>query len=638
MADFYSHVPKDLEGNLQYRVDVRERARTDKGFRRAVVEACAEDVLYFLNFAAWLHEPRHILVNGKEQPHIIPFITWPHQDEVILKIRSALGQRDIGFDKSRGEGATWIMILLALQDWLFKRDVTIGVCSSTEDKTDIAGDRGTILGKLDWELTMLPTWMVGKKDVHWTRNRGAHKFENVRNSNLIVGYGAVAGTGRSNRYYWFFLDELGEWPQQAGDEVLASLQQATLSRAYVSTPMGPSGTYYDVMHRPSNMVRVTLDWRDNPTRNRGMYRLHRGVPVALDPVNNPLPPEYSPVSQDVREMFARLRHNGFKLEQIDRSPWYDWECDRSGSPTFIARELDRNFEGSLAQAFSGEFFATAEKSLMPPKYEGRLDIDEVDHAATFVAVDKGDLKIWCPLDARLRPPKKEYAIGADVGMGNAGAYTSNSTAEVFDMVSMEQVAEIAINWQSPADFAITVLGLCHFFWDAYVIWEVNYGSNFGKKIIDANYPHVYMRTRHDRRTKKKTKVVGWHTNKDTRQILFNDFDDAVRRGILKLRSKDLVYECSKYIMIDGQAVHAATRGSRSTNPGIESSHGDRVVGGAIGYQAIKDRPIFVEKTKDGEDLPREIPYDCMYTRLKMDGEQKEVGSWDGRSNWDLTRT
>lgn len=632
MPEYYSHVPRDLEKNLEYRLEVRKRASKDKGFRKAVMQACAEDVLYFFSTFCFLHEPRDlVLADGTKQAHIVPFRPWVHQEPVIRKLREALGQRDVGFDKSRGEGATWIMILLALHDWLFKSDVTIGVCSSTEEKTDIPEDRATILGKLDWEMTVLPTWMVGKQGEAWTRHKGAHKFQNLRNSNIIIGYGAVSGTGRSARYYWFFLDELGEWPQKEGDEVLASLQQATLSRAYVSTPMGPTGTYYDVMHRPSNMVRVTLDWKDNPTRNRGMYRLHRGKPVALDEEKNPLLPGYDPVTEETREMWARLRHNGFKLEGMDRSPWYDWECDRSGSPAFIARELDRNFEGSVAQWFTGDFFAAAEKTLMQPKFRGRLVYGE-GQKPEFAAQEKGILRLWYPLDVRQRPPRRDYAIGVDVGLGNAGEYTSNSTAEVFDIGSMEQVADMAAHWRSPVDWAEDVLALCAFFYDAYLIWEMNFGPSFGKTILDRHYPNTYGQLRFDVKSKKRTKKVGWHMTDGTKKIAFDEFDAAVRNGALVLRDPELVNECAKYLQQDGKPVYAR---SKQDTAAAGKSHGDRVIGAALAYQAIKDRP----GPSVPSDMPKEIPLTCPYNRFKLEeiDRVKKGDVWDHRSNWDLTR-
>src|SRR5688572_9934103 len=123
-SDFYRTVPKTLCENLEFRANLRTRAAKDAGFRRAMMTACRDDVLFFFGAWCWLHEPRKLDgPNGKALPHVIPFITWPHQEDAVLKIVERLGFGDIGINKSRGEGASWIGVLLALHNWLFLNDV-----------------------------------------------------------------------------------------------------------------------------------------------------------------------------------------------------------------------------------------------------------------------------------------------------------------------------------------------------------------------------------------------------------------------------------------------------------------------------------------------------------------------------------
>lgn len=638
MPDYYSHVPKDLEGNLAYRLEVRRRAAVDRKFRKALVQASAEDVLYFFNTFCWLHEPRDLVIDGYQQPHVIPFITRRHQDAVILAIFDALGKADIGVEKARGEGMSWIMVLLALHGWLFQGDVTIGMCSATEDKSDIPDNRGTLLGKLDWQVkSMLPTWLVGTYGRDWIRNRTDHTLTNLRRANQIVAYSATAGTGRGDRYWWFLLDELGEWPSLKGDEVLASLQHATESRVYVSTPMGPTGTYYDVMHRPSNMRRVVLDWKDNPSRNRGMYRLVNNKPVVIDP-DNPLPPEYCPPSSEIVEMYTRLRQNGFKLEGKERSPWYDRECDRSGStPQKVARELDRDFAGSVVQFFAGDFFEAVDGTIRQPRHVGRLVVDDEDLANltyNWEEVNGGEFSLWCELDGRGRPPKGDYCLGVDVSSGIAGSHTSNSTVEVFDVATREQVGEWAANWVEPVRFAGLCLGICRWFWDAFLIWEINYGAGFTSRVVQSNYPHLYQREILDRRTKRITKKFGWNTTKDSKLAAFDDFKFAVKHRGVVLRSRQLVQECMQYVVLNGVPEHAGSKRSVSTDG---MTHGDLVIGAALANQVLKKRPVVTAAS--GEKIPLKIPPNCLAARMReAEMEDRQVQDvWDGRTNWDLVR-
>lgn len=640
MPGFYSHAPKDLEGNLAYRLEVRKRARGDKKFRRALWQACSEDVLYFFNTFCWLHEPRNLIVDGYQQPHVIPFITRTHQDPVILAIDAELGRRDIGVSKARGEGMTWIMVLLALRDWLFKHDVTIGMCSNTADKADIPDNRGTLLGKLDWQIKhMLPKWMAGSQGSEWERVKSDHTWRNVRRQNTIVAYSAVGGTGRGDRYLWFLLDELAEWSQMDGDKVLASLQHATECRVYVSTPQGPAGTYYDLMHRPSNMLRISLDWKDNPARNRGMYQLFGNKPVAMDPVGNPLPPEYSPPNRATLDMFSRLRQNGFKLEGKVRSPWYDNECDRSGStPQSISQELDQDFEGSVVQYFTGNFFAVTERTVRPPRHEGRLHVDaEENFEAEFETVDAGEMKLWCELDTKGRPPQHDYVVGVDISSGLAGAFTSNSAAIIFDLTTREQVGEWAENWLEPPDFAELCIGICRFFWDAHLIWEVNYGGGFMSYLLKSNYPNLHRREVLDRRTRRVTKKFGWLTTNDSKIVAFDDFRHAVQTEGIVIRSKELSYECTQYMMVNGVPRHSGTHKGAAAGHG--TAHGDRVIGAALANQVIKRRPAEGVVAAGEEDKPLVIPPNCMAARMRdaLLDERHKKDPWDRRSNWDLAR-
>ena len=219
--------------------------------------------------------------------------------------------RDIGVEKSRGEGMSWMAVLLALKDWIFDPMSKIGMVSSTEDKADNPEDPDSLFWKLDWQLTKLPKWMVGEKGTDYRRNIQDHTLVNLRNSARIAAYAATGDVARGGRSKWFLMDELASWRRGEDRRALTSVQHVTDCRLIVSTPEGAEGAYYDVMHQPSNMVKVVLDWKDNPWKNRGLYRYEKDKMVALDPVNNPLPTDYEAKSRD---RMSRLRTNGFKLE------------------------------------------------------------------------------------------------------------------------------------------------------------------------------------------------------------------------------------------------------------------------------------------------------------------------------------
>ena len=634
--DFFSQVPLTLKENLEYRIEIRKRAQVDKDFRRALWLASRHDVLFFFSAFCFLYEPRPRYVNGKEIPQVIPFIPWEHQIPVIRTIKEALGRGDVGLEKSRGEGASWIASLLALHDWLFLDDVTVGMCSSTDAKADKPNDRGSLLGKLDWELTVLPPWMAGQQDKDWVRNRSDHTLFNLRNKSLIVSSAATAGTGRSHRYRWFFLDEMSEWTNKDAEGVLASLQQATESRLFAATPLGAEGPYYDIMHRPSNMVKVVLDWSKNPYRNRGLYRLH-GKQIAAVSANNPLFTEYNPPTKETYALFDELRQRGFDLEKGVRSPWYDRECDRAGAtPQSIAQELDRDYGGSVYRIFGSDFDGVARKTVFEPKSRGVWGYHPETMAPDFDPEANGPVRLWCSLDLQNRPPRSHYVLGGDVSTGQGGAYTSNSALVVIDLVSMEQVMEYATNTVPPSEFAEVAVSMAKWFHDAFLIWEHNGpGTAFTKRVMDLHYPNVYRRKVIWRRGKQTRREVGWWTDGKTIEHLFGELGRAVKSGELVIRSRALARECGQYVRLAGKIKHVGAA-KTSDDAVTGDAHGDRVIALGVALQGARDRPLG-PRTKN---IPLEIPPNCMAARQ---GEyeaalRKKGSSWDSRTTFDLMRS
>lgn len=632
MVEFYKQVPKDFAGNLAYRIDLRRRAEGNRDFQRAVIHACREDVLYFFNALCFLYEPRPKIVDGLKLPHMVPFITWPHQDPAILTIRENLGFEDIGVEKSRGEGASWILVLMALHDWLFKPMTAIGMVSRNENAVDNPEDPDSLFWKLDWELTKLPRWMVPSE---FKRSLQEHTLRNLDNKSTIAGYPATADVGTGGRKAWFGMDELSKFPRGPDREAMASTQYVTNSRFVVSTPKGSEGAYYELMHEPSSMVKVTISWIDNPTRNRGMYRFEGEHCVAVDPANNPLPADYEIQS---RTLFSRLRAKGFKLEGRLRSPWYDHECDRPGAtPQNIAQELDRDYGGSMYRIFGADFFEKAEADVRPAFARGLLHFHKESLSAPeFDRSDDGPLLLWTSLDHQLMPPNHQYVVGVDCGTGLGGSYTSNSTIEVVDLVTMEQVLEFASNSMAVPDFADLTVALCKWLYDAYLIWEINGpGAGFTHRIKASGYNNVYLRTLEKRKGRKKSKELGWWTSADTKEKMFSELLRSVKGGELKLHSDTLVKECGQYVRINGKIEHIlATTTKDDSSRG--QAHGDRAIAMAVCLQGVRDRPLMVrseEKSDTMSDYYGEPPANTLAARQRV-YEQSQETDRDGWSEWD----
>lgn len=621
-----------LRENLEYRVKLRERCARDERFRKAIWQACKEDILYWFGSFCFLYEPRpRADALGNVLPKCIPFIPWEHQVPAVKAVSAVLGSKDICALKSRGEGFSWIAALLGLHDWIFDPLSKVGFVSNTELKADDPGNLDSLLAKIDWELVRLPKWMVGEKDVDWKRSLSDHSFVNLRNGAQLNSFAATADAGRGGRYKWFFADEMAAWDLGKDRKFLEAIRASTECRFVVSTPNGATGAFFDMVHVPSNAVQIRIHWTQNPYRNRGLYKILDGVPVPVDGKRNPIPVEYVGPGQEVKNLYSRLRAKGFRLEGKLRSPWYDNECDRSdATPQSIAQEYDLDFGGSSYRVFTADFMEKAQSTTCQPLLRGTFDFNPETMAIEFEPQKEGgDCKLWVQLDANGQPPHGQYVVGVDIGSGLGGSFTSNSVCEVIDRVTGEQVLEFSSNMMEPSDFASSCVAISKWFHDAYLGWESNFGGGFTKRVKKLGYDNVYYRTQQWTRGRKKTKEVGWWTDDRTKELLCSDFIRKTKVGEIVVRSEDLVRECGEYVRAGSKSaiVHIL-----SVNTADESSrgkaHGDRVIAFGVAIQLMEDRPL-LQKEKSASTTKGPPPANTLAWRVEQwERHDKPLSEWE----------
>ena len=109
-------VETNLHANLYLRQKLLREAAGDPQMQQDLMDICREDILFFFHHFVTLYEPRNEM---KE----LPFICWPHQIPVIEAMQKAIREgEDFGLEKSRGEGASWMSILVFFHSWLFSED------------------------------------------------------------------------------------------------------------------------------------------------------------------------------------------------------------------------------------------------------------------------------------------------------------------------------------------------------------------------------------------------------------------------------------------------------------------------------------------------------------------------------------
>jgi len=146
-------VPKRFDKNLEYRERILKRAENDKGLQKELLAACSLSRLYWFNAFGWTFAP-HLYVDGRKRPNPNPhqpFITWDIQDYFVGELGNAIDiGEDLGADKSRQMGVTWLIIAVLSHLWLFRPDVKISELSRIEDYVDKFGNDKCLFWKHDY--------------------------------------------------------------------------------------------------------------------------------------------------------------------------------------------------------------------------------------------------------------------------------------------------------------------------------------------------------------------------------------------------------------------------------------------------------------------------------------------------------
>lgn len=586
----YFHVPKDPVPNLYYRETILELAEDNVDFQQQLWIASSRDELFFVNTFLYVFEPREAVV--------LPFITWPFQDETFIHMDKAIGKTDMGVEKSRDMGISWMFLTAFFYRWMFRSRQTFGLVSRTEDAVDKRDDPDTLMWKLDFHLDNLPYWM--RPDYERLRL----SLKNNANNSVISGYAATGDVARGGRKTAFGFDEAASWNIDDGFAAWASTQHVTNSRVMVSTPKGMAGIFAEQMKKKdAEMLKLSLHWSLHPDKVIGLYRSTNGELEIIDDEYD-FPPDYP-----------------FVLDGKLRSPWYDRECRRHPVPALISQELDIDYGGSGFPFFNAKAVDDhARKFACEPFIVGDIDYDE-DHEPTFREMKGGPLRVWLHLTVEKKPPAADYVIGCDVATGTAGEQSTNSTASIVNKATGEKVGEYAINSQYPDKFADTVIALRKWFsgpsGDAFVGWERNGpGYQFGKHFME-NSPHrVYYRESLDQHGGKTTKSPGWHSGKTEKRLLLGEYGKAIDRAMFVNHSLVALDEMLHYIHLpDGKIEHDRSQSTLDPTSAGEN-HGDRVIADALAWRLAEVKPGKQEKEK--QTAP---PYGSMAWRFRQQDER-----------------
>ncbi len=528
---------------MRFRETLIRDSAADKGYRGELWKMCARDLLFFVNAFAWTLDPRLT-----DRPACIPFITWDCQDKAFADIHDAIGDgADIGVEKSRDMGASWIICTVFLWEWLFHANKSFLIVSRNEDYVDCAGNYKAMFQKIDFLIEHLPKWMLP----HYARTR--LRLSNEDNGSSIDGESTTGDVARGDRRTAIALDEFAAFEIKDGYKALSSTQYATNCRIFNSTYEGTGNAFYDVMQKVRRKVR--LHWSDHPEKSIGLHRDAKG-----------------------------------KL----RSPWYDEQCKRANHPSEIAQQLDIDPAGSGFQYYDLESIQHHVRTYgCEPYTEGDLAYAEYDcRPIEFRPLPKGPLKLWMYVDGSGKPPPgREYAIGADIASGTGA---SNSVLSIGDKRLGEKVGRLATPHMRPEHFAQLAVAVAKWFNNAIIVPEANGpGRNFIDAVLDTGYTNLYFRPTNEKSIDRRFSMTpGWYATKESKVSLHGEYRRALGTASIQAefinRDIDSLRECEQLVFSPtGGVEHSGSVGTIDPS-GAKENHADMPTADALCWMGMKE--------------------------------------------------
>ena len=554
----------------------------DRKLAADVREVCRHDILFWLNVFCYVHEPR--LVSAP----VLPYLTYPYQDDFILELEKSLGKEDVAVVKARCMGASWTIMSLFIHRWQFFGGLMFGVVSREERLVD--GMQKSLFAKGQFLLDRQPGFLLPQYD-HFHL-----QFINHDNGSSIEGSTTTGNVFRGDRYTAVLMDEFAAFEPSDSEKAWASSNGATPCRILNSTPLGRVGMFWEAATK-GHAKRINLPWWLHPDYAKGLYTDTAGK---------------------------------------KRSPWYDAECKRLIIPGKIAQELDMDFAGAASLFFPEAIIGEHErKYARPPVARKRFETKGGKVA---------DLLLWDYLDP---PPKSSrYVGGGDLSMGTGA---TPSVLSIADRATREKVAKLRTPHMSPDEFAEIAVQVCRWFNDAYLIWEMNGpGVTFGKRVVELGHTHIYYR-QDEIGLKHKIQsslTPGWHASPQNKLMLLQDYARALETASFVNHCEEGLDECRSYIYLPNGQVGNQRAETSSDPSGARQNHGDEVIADALCNKGLGAEP---QLTDDGQPslpvdpailLPGHPLHHTQHARmLAEDKANKRDDYWRERSQspWDNHR-
>ncbi len=564
-------VPKRHDANLQYRLDLLEKAEHDEGMQKDLLAACIESQLFFVNTFGMTFHQFDVGKDGRriESPNPdMPMITWLIQDELLTRFENciAIGE-DILIDKSRDMGASWCCVFFMHWLMLFRQKKTeLLEMSRNEDYVDKAGNMKALFQKHDRINMWLPDWMRPPDCFLGQANRTHMHWHNPITTNTLDGESTTKHALRGDRRLVAMLDEFGA--VQAGASMRGSSRDAALVRIINSTSV--PGSEYNKWRSDGTIKVFIMPYWEHPDKGRGRH----------------------------------LKQTNTGKWEI-RSPWLDLE-EKVRGPKYIATEVLREDVEPGLSFFVVEnidkhiaMYGRPPKSTWDIRFKKHLGYEDtaeiIRHRDRSMLVTKetpaGPLKLWCDIKDGRPDQTKSYIFGIDVSKGQSA---SNSVISIKCKETGEKVGEWADATYPAYELSLVVVALALWFggpkpWRlAFLKWEKNNpGWDLGRILVKKYfYPYYYREETPGKTVDKKTMKYGFHTSRQSKYELFSLYDRMIAHGGYINRSIAALEEARMYVHLPNGGIGPIDLMHESNS--AQKTHGDRAMADAL---TLEDKEI-----------------------------------------------
>lgn len=292
----------DYKAIYEERIKRLKKLRTEPGLLAGVKEFYKTHPVEFIEDFGFTFDPRNV---ERSLPATVPFLLFQRQTEFIEWVYDQWKGRSDGVaEKSRDMGVSWLCVATAVWMWLFHSGVVVGFGSRKESYVDDLNNPNALFWKVRNFISLLPAEF---QPDGWDEKKHAPfmKITNPETGSVIIGE-AGDNIGRGGRTSIYFVDEAAFL--EHAEAIDAALSQTSNCKLYISTPNGSGNPFYRKRHSGKFPV-FTFDWHEDPRKDQ---------------------------------------------------KWYDRQCSML-DPIVVAQEIDRNYEGSISNAFvPGDVVAAAQ--------------------------------------------------------------------------------------------------------------------------------------------------------------------------------------------------------------------------------------------------------------------------------------